>query len=216
MEPRTRTKPALNAQPGASQARVSVVQWAYRVDYGPGVRPRRHTVSKDRKCQCPLGAECPAVTAVGDYLRAGGERATDPPFDFWLRVPEACPICGAPATPETALSSRTHGQGWRCGQTGLLCYWAARTVPLLMAQSARPYVTLPVGGANPDWAEKSQVALQTTLETVRGWVAGPSAPDSHPRAVNAPGITASQIAEAWENARARRAAWSAEGYFPDD
>ena len=216
MEPRTRTKSALNAQPGASLARVSVVQWAYRVDYGPGVRPRWHTVSKNRKCRCPFGAECPAVTAVGDYLRAGGERATDLPFDFWLRVPEACPICGAPAIPETALSSRTHGQGWRCGQTGLLCYWAARAVPLLMAQSARLCVTPLIGDANSDSGGKIQVVLQTTLETVRGWVAGPSTPNSHPRAVNAPGITASQIAEAWDDARARRAAWAAEGYFPDD
>ena len=216
MEPRTRTKPALKAQLGASQARVSVVQWAYRVDYGPGVRPRRHTVSKDRKCHCPLGTECPAVTAVGDYLRAGGDRATDLPFDFWLRVPEACPICGAPVTLEPALNSRTHGQGWRCCQTGLLCYWAARTVPLLVAQSARLYVTPLVGDANSDSVGKSQVVLQATLETVRGWVAGPSTPNSHPRAVNAPGITASQIAGAWDDARARRAAWAAEGYFPDD
>jgi len=216
MEPRTRTKPVLSGLPGASQARVSVVQWAYRVDYGPGVRPRRHTVSKDRKCQCPLGAECPAVNAVGDYLRAGGERATDLPFDFWLRLPEACPICGGPVTPETALSSRIHGQGWRCGQTGLLCYWAARTVPLLMAQSAGPYVSPPAGGAISDSAGMSQVALQTTLETVRGWVAGLSTQNSLPRAVNGPGIPASQIAEAWENARVRRAAWAAEGYFPDD
>src|SRR5512145_1110655 len=97
MEPRTRTQVATLPP---SQVTVSVVQWAYRVDYGPGVRLRLHTVSKDRRCQCSLGAECPAVAAVGDYLRVGGVRAPDPPFDFWPRVPEVCPICGAPTGPD--------------------------------------------------------------------------------------------------------------------
>src|SRR5687768_1581579 len=116
MEPRTRTKRTTTPMPGSSPVTVSVVQWAYRVDYGPGVRPRLHTVSKDRRCRCALGAECPAVAMVGDHLRAGGARAPDLPFDFWLRVPEACPICGAPTEPDRELTSREHGLGWRCSR----------------------------------------------------------------------------------------------------
>ncbi|MBU0491016.1 MAG: hypothetical protein KKB13_04135, partial [Chloroflexi bacterium] len=37
-----------------------------------------HRVSKDRRCDCPQGARCPAVRAVARYLRAGGRRAPDP------------------------------------------------------------------------------------------------------------------------------------------
>src|SRR5262245_46726450 len=97
---------------------VTVVQWAYRVDYGPGVRPQLHTVSKLRSCQRALGPDCPSVTAVGDYLKAGGERAADPPFDFWPWVPDPCPICGAPTNAEPGLDSPRHGLGWRCGFSG--------------------------------------------------------------------------------------------------
>ncbi len=215
MEPRTRTKPALTVTPGVNQAIVSVVQWAYRVDYGPGVRPQLHTVSKDRRCQCALAAECPAVSAVGDYLRAGGERAPDPPFDFWPRVPDACPICGEPVTWEPGLNSPEHGLGWRCCQTGLLCYWAARCVPLKAAQPVRQYVIPPVGVADGNPTGNTEVAIQTSLETVRGWVTDLSNENRRSLAGLAPGITAGDMAAAWENARLRQAVWAAEGYFPD-
>lgn len=211
MEPRTRTKPSLTVTPGTSQASVSIVQWAYRVDYGPGVRPRLHTVTKDRRCQCRLGVECPAVSAVGNYLRAGGERATDLPFDFWLKVPEACPICGAPTAPERGLTSREHGQGWRCDRTGLLCYWAARAVPLMMSQTARRYVIAPVGHGS-DTAEMSSPALPAVVESLKGWV---TAIQNQPPP-EYPGITSADMAEAGERAHVRRATWAAEGYYPDN
>lgn len=210
MEPRTRTRPSTTPAPDSSQVTVSVVQWAYRVDYGPGVRPRLHTVSKDRRCQCALGTECPAVAAVGDYLRAGGMRAPDLPFDFWPRVPEACPICGAPTEPDRGLTSREHGQGWRCSGTGLLCYWVARAVPLMLAQHGRQYVIPPVGQV-PDTPSESTLTLPAILAELNGWVVvKQSQPPSYP------GITAADMAEARERAQERRAAWATDGYNPNN
>ena len=210
MEPRTRSKPTTTPMPGSSPVTVSVVQWAYRVDYGPGVRPRLHTVSKNRRCQCALGAECPAVAMVGDHLRAGGVRAPDLPFDYWLRAPEACPICGAPTEPDRELTSREHGHGWRCCRSGLLCYWAARVVPLMLAQHRRKYVIPPVG-LECDTVSESSPTLPAVLAELNGWVA--AKPSQTPEY---PGITAADMAEARERAQARRAAWAAEGYDPND
>jgi hypothetical protein len=211
MEPRTTTKPPLITLPGAIPPLVSVVQWAYRVDYGPEVRPRLHTVSKDRRCQCALGVECPAVAAVSDYLRAGGERAPDLPFDFWPRVPDLCPICGAATEAECVLTSREHGQGWRCAQTGLLCYWAARAVPLMLAQPARRYVIPPVGSEG-ETADPGGPGLPAILANVRAFV---PAIHSQPRPAHH-GITSADMAAARERAQTRRAAWAAEGYNPSD
>jgi hypothetical protein len=210
MEPRTRVKVPATAAHGSSQVTVSVVQWAYHVDYGPGVRPRLHTVSKDRRCQCGLGTECPAVVAVSDYLRTGGERAPDPPFDFWPRVPEACPICGAPTEPDRELTSREHGCGWRCYRTGLLCYWAARAVPLMLAQLRRHYVIPPVG-LECDVVSEPSPTLPAILAELNGWVAAkPSQTPKHP------GITVADLAEARERAEERRAGWATDGYNPNN
>jgi hypothetical protein len=131
---------AAQAAPLTEGPLVTVVQWAYRVDYGLGVRPQVHTVSKLRRCQCVLGPDCPAVATVGDYLKAGGERAADPPFDFWPWVPDLCPICGARAEAEPGLNSSNHGLGWRCTCTGGWCYWAARTIPLMAGAALRSRV----------------------------------------------------------------------------
>ena len=57
------------------QAEVSVSGFFYTVNLGPDVHPSYHHVGKDRHCTCGLGADCPAVKAVAEYLRAGGERA---------------------------------------------------------------------------------------------------------------------------------------------
>ncbi|MCC7359935.1 MAG: hypothetical protein IT317_10685 [Anaerolineales bacterium] len=189
---------------------MNVVQWAYRVDYGPSVRPQLHTVSKDRRCQCSLGTDCPAVAVVGDYLRAGGERAPDPPFDFWPRVPETCPICGAPTAPDCELTSREHGQGWRCNKTGLHCYWAARVVPLMLAQRQRQYVIPPVG-AVPETVSASSPRQPIILAELNAWVTA-----ERSQTPKYPGITAGDMAEAGERAQVRRAAWAAEGYCPND
>ena len=143
---------------------VAVVQWAYRVDFGPGVRPQNHTVSKLKRCHCPLGADCPAVLAVSEYLKRGGERAPDPPFDLWPWVPDPCPICGAHAEAEPGLDSARHGLGWRCARTGSWCYWAARIIPLMVGAAQRQ-AAVPVPPAT---------ALAQAVALARSWL--PAAP----------------------------------------
>ena len=68
---------------------VRVIGYFYGVDPGYGVQPQHHRVGKDRKCTCSLGVDCPAVQAVADYLKAGGERAPDPPpgYSRWRLKP---------------------------------------------------------------------------------------------------------------------------------
>jgi hypothetical protein len=215
MDAHTITRPVLAGLQDDAAPAVSVLGWAYRVDFGPGVRPRLHTVNKQRRCQCSLGADCPAVAAVGDYLRAGGQRAPDPPFDFWPRLPEACPICGSGVEGEPGLTSREHGQGWRCNKNGLVCYWAARAVPLVMAQPARRYAIPPVGAASAEPVEEPVTpALPEAIAITRAWLAGLAAkkPEAAPRY---PGITLADMATAREQAYACRAAWVAQGYFPE-
>jgi len=84
----------------------------YLVRFPAPICPPNHLVRKDRTCACPLGAECPAVTAVVNYLRQGGERAPDVPAQ--RLIPEACPVCGGPVRFEPRLCSRTRGAGWVC------------------------------------------------------------------------------------------------------
>jgi hypothetical protein len=161
------TSPMTVAQ-GALQTQkplVTVVQWAYRVDYGLGVRPQLHSVSKLRRCHCALGADCPAVVVVGDYLKAGGERAADPPIDFWPWVPNPCPICGGATEPQPGLNSPRHGLGWRCTLSGGWCYWAARTLPLMAAVALRGE---PV--ATTHNVEPSAEMLEKTLARMRSWL----------------------------------------------
>ena len=50
-------------------ARVTISGYFYAVDFSPGEHPQHHRVGKDRNCTCRLGADCPAVIAVADYLR---------------------------------------------------------------------------------------------------------------------------------------------------
>jgi hypothetical protein len=158
MQPRTKTREIVPVVARTNQ--VTVVRWAYRVDYGPHGRPRWHMVHPDQGCHCPLGTACPAVTAVDNYLAAGGEQAGDPPFDVWPQLPRVCPICGSPVSSERGLDSRAHGHGWRCRRTGLQCYWAARIVPLFIARAAHPGES----GTN------RTTALPAALAVVRGWV----------------------------------------------
>jgi hypothetical protein len=210
MEPRTLSRPTLADLLRGITPSVSVVQWAYRVDYGPGVRPRQHTVNKQRRCQCLLGAECPAVMAVAEHLRAGGERAPDPPFDFWPTVPEACPICGGQTEAHPGLSSREHGQGWRCAQTGGLCYWAARAVPLMLAKPRTIYVVPPSDPCTGnDTTGMDDTALHLVVEKVRTWVATTTDQQARRNRARYPGITIAELLAA------REAAWAAASYSPD-
>ena len=162
--PLTSSVAVAHSIPQTQKSLVTVVQWAYRVDYGLGVRPQMHTVSKLRRCHCALGADCPAVAVVGDYLKAGGERAADPPEDFWPWVPDPCPICGAATQPEPGLNSPQHGLGWRCTISGGWCYWAARTIPMMAAALRRDPVAIPHN------VEPSAEMLDKTLARIRSWL----------------------------------------------
>lgn len=97
-----------------SEVSVRVTAHWYSVDLGPMTTPRVHHVGKDRRCTCARKGDCPAVTAVAEYLRRGGPRAPDPRDDFWGRVPRACPICGGATIGDRDLNSKAHGWGWRC------------------------------------------------------------------------------------------------------
>lgn len=133
-----------NLNTDIQDATVSVSGYLYSVNLGPDVRPRSHYVGKDKRCTCPLGADCPAVSAVAAYLRKGGQRAPDPPHGFYPLAPERCPVCGAPAYFEPKLSSKRRGAGWGCSKTGQKHYWRARARLLREALAANPWRFPPV------------------------------------------------------------------------
>ncbi len=120
---------------------VTVCGYVYRVNLGPEVQPRFHTVRKDRSCDCELGADCPAIDAVADYLRNGGQRAPDPRPDAWAKAPDVCPVCKGPAVSDPALDHRRHGRGWRC-LADASHYWEMLARPLIEAQR-RAYAKFP-------------------------------------------------------------------------
>jgi hypothetical protein len=100
-------------------ANVIVVGSRYKVNLGPSVKPQVHLVDRQRQCSCILGKDCPAVKAVAEYLRNGGQRAFDsmPP----------CPICGAFTTRDRKWDGRyTHEIGWRCMEGGLSHFLQAK------------------------------------------------------------------------------------------
>jgi hypothetical protein len=98
---------------------VMVIGYRYKVDFGPNVLPRVHLVDKQRRCSCELGADCPAIEAVAEYLRNGGQRAPDP-------MP-ACPICGAETFRDRNWDGKyTKELGWRCTAGGLSHFLQAK------------------------------------------------------------------------------------------
>lgn len=126
---------------------VTVVGYFYSVDFGDeDTRNHRmaHRVGKDRRCTCSLGGRCPAVAAVAAYLRAGGERAPDPPPGYYPVAPASCPICGAATVFDNRLSSAWRGAGWRCTQTGSRHYWEAQVGALRQKLAANPWLFPPV------------------------------------------------------------------------
>jgi hypothetical protein len=125
-------------------ARVRVYGYFYAVEFGPEVQPREHRVGKDRRCTCGLGADCPAVKAVADYLRAGGERAPDVPAGYFPVAPQACPICGAETYYVPELSSKRRGAGWACVQGSETHYWLAHITVLRKALADNPWIYPPV------------------------------------------------------------------------
>lgn len=118
------------------KVKITIVGYAYLVRSPiAGTRPvkyAKHMVGKDKRCHTCHSDDCPAVTAVALYLKAGGQRAPDPPPSPPAAVlprqknsrgvnkathrlwPQTCPLCGAPAEREPALNSRRRGPGWVC------------------------------------------------------------------------------------------------------
>lgn len=89
-----------------------MVGYRFKVDFGPSVKPRVHLVDKQRRCSCELGTACPAIEAVAEYLRSGGQRAPGP-------VPP-CPICGAETVRDKEWDGKyTKELGWHCTAGGL-------------------------------------------------------------------------------------------------
>ena len=129
-------------------AQVSISGYFYLVDLGLETRPRYHHVGKDRKCTCGQGADCPAVKAVVEYLRAGGERAPDVPLGFFPVAPQACPICGAETYYVFDLTSRNRGAGWACVNGGESHYWLAHVNALRKTLAGNPWVYPPVVAAD--------------------------------------------------------------------
>ena len=98
---------------------IRVIGHAYLVDLGPITQPRFLTVDKQRHCSCELSEGCPAIEAVAEYLRNGGQRAPDP-------MP-ACPICGAETVPDSNWNGKyTKELGWRCTAGGISHFLQAK------------------------------------------------------------------------------------------
>ena len=123
---------------------VSVSGYFYLVDLGPDTRPQHHHVGKDRRCTCGLGLDCPAVLAVVDYLRAGGERAPEVPTGYYPVTPQTCPICGAQTCYVPGLTSHSRGAGWACVRGGKAHYWRAHINSWRQDLAENPWIYPPV------------------------------------------------------------------------
>jgi hypothetical protein len=123
---------------------IRVSNYHYVVDLGPDLHPRMHYVSKDRHCSCSLGATCPSILAVAEYLRQGGERAPEAPHGFYPEAPLKCPVCGAIAVFDPALTTKRHGAGWICSEGGQKHYWRDRARIIKEALAANPWRFPPV------------------------------------------------------------------------
>jgi hypothetical protein len=78
-----------------------------------------------------LSADCPAVQAVADYLKAGGERTPNPPPGDFPVVPQNCPICGEEVYYIPGLGSESH-------------YWQYHVNVLKGLFAANPWLFPPV------------------------------------------------------------------------
>jgi DNA repair protein RadC len=95
-----------------AETKVAAMTGYYLVTFAKDVHPRNHLVRKDKTCACELGADCPAVQVVAEYLKAGGRRAADVPAHHL--IPAACPVCGGAVKFAPRLCSPVRGAGWVC------------------------------------------------------------------------------------------------------
>jgi len=98
---------------------------------------RIHKVGKNKACCCGNTA-CLAIEAVREYLKAGGERAVDPP---------TCPICGDAIIPDHELDGRyTREPGWRCKSGGKHHFYQAKTAKIKAGFAKNPWLFPPAPG----------------------------------------------------------------------
>ncbi len=135
----------IQSQTDMPTARVRVVGYTYLVDLGPSAQPRFHTVYKQRRCSCqkgetlPLDRPCPAIEAVAEHLRGGGQRAPDP-------MP-SCPICGADTFRDRDWDGKhTKQLGWRCCEGGLSHFLQAKAARIEANQESHPWIFPPADG----------------------------------------------------------------------
>ena len=136
-------KETLRLVEACEDAVVTVAGYFYAVNFRSN-QPNVHRVGKDRRCICPAGSKCPAVVAVAAYLKAGGERAPDPPPGYYPVAPKTCPICGAQAIYDQNLGSKQRGAGWRCNQAGSRHYWEDQVQALRQKMAENPWYYPPV------------------------------------------------------------------------
>jgi len=126
------------------QSPIFISGYFYVVDFGKPNQPDYHHVGKDQRCTCEKGAACPAVKAVAEYLRNGGERAPDLPAGFYPVAPQVCPICGASTTYLAELDSPHRGAGWSCTTGGKSHYWQAHVQVLSENLKRNPWLIPPI------------------------------------------------------------------------
>ena len=183
----TPSPPVMHQQVEVQVVADSIHRYFYDVrffnegDGSSGLDHRIHRVGKDRRCTCPAGADCPAVTAVAEYLKAGGERAPDPPPGYYPVAPAACPVCQAETVYDLHLSSKRRGAGWRCCHGDSHHYWQAQVRALRQKLEANPWLFAPVvlrkgqrmlayDGIEPDdtvlypGVRRSEIVTDTTTE----------------------------------------------------
>jgi hypothetical protein len=64
----------------------------------------------------------------------GRDESTWP--ETWEAIPQHCPVCDAPTTPDRHHNSRA-GPGWQCGHDPIH-FWQVRTAPLRRYLAANP------------------------------------------------------------------------------
>jgi hypothetical protein len=85
----------------------------------------KHVVDDAGTCSCG-DVNCPAVAAVQEHIKNGGEPARPARHDFVEVVPRICPICAAGVDPFPSFNSKTYGAGWVCKVGGQEHYWQHR------------------------------------------------------------------------------------------
>jgi len=97
-----------------------------------------HVVDKQKRCNC--GREnCPAIHAVYEYLKNGGQRAIEP-----RSLPENCPICGEAIITDHQLDGAyTKEPGWRCKSGGKHHFYQAKTARIRENFEKNPWLFKP-------------------------------------------------------------------------